>query len=288
MDNNSKIRLIQNFNIEKYLEWQSELYNCLPEWAANEKEARRQRIWESWKRFAHRIKEDLPTEKEDEEPEISEAAQKAIEDHHQKQSLIEGFQKVGLPIMDFGAFEGVKLGVKNVIDAEIADVREKINLGISTPERVLERRLDYGLELIKPDLLEWITSESPIVERHGFMAISTLSEIGVCQWILKELEGANTKPTTNTKAKREKRSLPFKICLLEEIGFFDLPKVKALMNATGKRSELVAMLLNEDLTNTKKNINALIKPVAGHNPKACLGEVKQYLKEALGDFENLG
>lgn len=288
MDNTTKIRLIQNFNIERYLDWQSQLYKGLPEWAANEVGKREQREWESWQRLLHRIKEGVPGGEEDENLQISEAAQKAIEDHTQRQSLLEVYQKVGLPIMEFGVFEAVKLGVQNCIDAEIADVREKINLGISTPERVLERRLDYGLELIKPDLLEWITSENPIVERNGFWAISTLSEIGVCQWILAELEGASTKPPTNAKTNREKWNLPFKICLLDEIGFFELPKIKALMNATGKRSELVAMLLSEDLTNTKKNINALVKPVAGHNPKACLSEVKQYLKEALGDFENLG
>lgn len=288
MDNTTKIRLIQNFSIERYLDWQSQLYKGLPEWAANEVDKREQREWESWQRLLHRIKEGVPGGEEDENLQISEAAQNAIEDHTQRQSLLEVFQKVGLPIMDFGAFEGVKLAVQNVIDAEIVKVREKIKLGISTPERVLERRLDDGLELIKPDLLEWITSENPIVERHRFVAISTLSEIGVCQWILAELKGASTKTPTNAKTNRERWNLPFKICLLDEIGFFELPKVKALMTATGKRNELVAMLLSEDLTNTKKNINALVRESAGYNPKAYLSEVNQYLKEVFGDFDTLG
>ena len=73
-------------------------------------------------------------------------------------------------------------------------------------------------------------------------------------------------------------NLPQKIQLLNELGFFNLPSVGELREFTGKRTKLVSLLIGEDLTNTKKNINALNEPTIKFNPLKYEGILKKILE----------
>lgn len=275
-----KKQLIQGFNIELFFEWQGQFYEHKLVMGPQIKR---------WVKFINDLKEGNEAEIE---IGILKSKDGGVDEiKHQQVSVknaltLKIFEKTKMAIMDWETFETVKTVVLSAIESEIKEVGEQMEQGILPSKLILENRLGKAFDLIDFDLLKWIAQHQPLSQSHKMEAFSTLSEIGIYQHVFRELEEMNLAP--KNRVARETWSLPFKICLLQELGFFELPQVSTLGFSPGKRNEMVSRLLDADLTNTKKQINALNDPKGGRDPKKYLSEVKAYLKEVLGDFEKLG
>ncbi len=272
-----KIKLVQAFNIEAFLDWQEQFYEPLPEWVEEEKTALEEKVLNDWQNFMDAIKENRQPQAETKH-EQSQEAQQLLNEHQERRQTVELLERLETPILDASYFFGLKNGTIGGIQIEIESIQKKAARGITSPEMIIEKRLAESLEFIDLPLLDWMTKEGPILERHGLMALQTLIEIGVCQWILEQATEAQT--AEKARQNRDEWTLPYKICLLNQIGFFDLPRLEPLLRATGKRNELVSLLLGADFTNTKKNINGL-RTGGVYDPKKHLNDVETYLKEIL-------
>ncbi|MEI6410259.1 MAG: hypothetical protein WCR52_12805 [Bacteroidota bacterium] len=197
-----KIKLIQAFNIDEFLDWQSQFYEPLPEWVEQEKTALEERVLENWNAYTDAVKSgtQIPDEPN---YQMSEGAEQIIKAHEERRNAVELWEKLQDPIMQIGHFYALQHGVIGGIKWEAETVNEKIQRGISTPDRVLEKRLEEGIELINFNLLDWWESEHPILERHGLNALQSLIEIGVCKWIIEQTTEAKT-PEIENKANFEK------------------------------------------------------------------------------------
>lgn len=271
-----KIKQVQAFNIEAFLDWQSQFYEPLPEWVEDEKRELERNVWSDWEAYSEALKAGKETPAGIDHH-ISESAEQIIKAHGERLQTVELLDKLETPIMSAGHFIAVKNGIIGGIEREIDAINERIKRGISVPEMILEKRLEEGIELINFILLDWWAGERPILESHGILTLQSLIETGVCQWIIEQKKESPS--AKKTKSKPDEWSLPFKICLLNEIGFFNLPTLQNLREWTGKRDELVSMLLGADETNTRKNINALSRNDPSNPKKKHLQAVIEYLEK---------
>lgn len=187
-----KKQLIEAFNIERFFEWQSNLYEELPNEVKSEVEMQNEKAFQVWQNFVQEVKNGLPHIAKIGIPELTETTKKAFSVYNSKQNQAEFWDLAAMPILDFGGFDNLKNTVENGIKSEVAELREKVERGIATPKILLGKRLSNALELIDFELLEWVAEERPILQRHEITAMQTLWEVGVCQWALQELANIDT------------------------------------------------------------------------------------------------
>ncbi|MEO1517679.1 MAG: hypothetical protein AAFV95_21825 [Bacteroidota bacterium] len=152
--------------------------------------------------------------------------------------------------------------------------------------KYFDRRREFGalrsdelkrvLGEIDFDCCKRITRFQPILREEVKRVSSNFRLVKYAQYLSEQVESEKNK-SVQKAGKRKGLTLPEKIMLLRELGFFELDKVINLSGGAGKRTKMIALLLSADETNTKKNINALKEPNGGFNPYRHKGILKRLL-----------
>jgi len=166
---------------------------------------------------------------------------------------------------------------------DIPNIKDYLDTGLGVDVKAFEKRAEFGLRIedeisIKVESIDFDIYDSIIYPRPLFKnwlvngTANFLSDVKYIQY-LNGLTTSNNKKTNDRKT----ISLPEKIMLLNELGFFDLDKVQNIMLLGRKRDEIIGLLLSGDITNTRKNLNALSNPTKTYNPyhhKGILDKIK--------------
>jgi len=182
MDTEKK-QLVEDFNIERFLEWQNQFYEA-QEIADAKHEADAESAWVTWQKFREAQETGQPTESHRQPLQVS----KVKKAQDEKVLAMKVWDKAKMPVMEWESFYLLKSVTENAIEAAKAEITDRIEQGIFPAKTIFERRLAEAWELIDFDLLHWVSKGQPLLQHQNNAAISTLSEVAVYQWASEELK----------------------------------------------------------------------------------------------------
>jgi hypothetical protein len=208
-----KIKLVENFNIDNYFEYQSRFYDELPEWVTKEQSEIEKKALEEWEKYRDSIKMGQPSTKhEGQELELSEKAKQAIQEHTERQNKIEILHNLEMPILSYYEFQGLKEIIYNGIKTDIKEKKAVLDLKIMDKETIFKNEKDKSLELVNIGILKYLQQPMPLSKIHLLEVISTFCAVGVIQWIMAQIgdEQKQDEPIEENKKHKSARQIEWK------------------------------------------------------------------------------
>ncbi|MBN8676695.1 MAG: hypothetical protein J0M29_00635 [Chitinophagales bacterium] len=267
-----KKRLIQGFNIEKFLEWQLSLYTELPGPIQKEIKEREKNMLAEWNKFKKVTKSTRRKTGATKITELSTEAKEALAEHENRRNV----ERWG-EILDEGSFISLSKFILTGIEIEVSNLEGKLKTKIVQQNLMLEARVKEAFELIDFRAFEQYVKGSPILDGQYLTAFQTLIEVGVSKWAIEILETKEEPQIKEDQAGSENWKTDYIIYALHRLGVFELPEFKTLTKEG--QHKLISNLTGRSETNIRLSRSAIAHKTERHNPRKYSIDFEQWLRE---------
>lgn len=265
----NKLELIRCFDVDRFINWHSKLYEEIPLDLLEAEKRANQEIYSEWASLESNIQNGTKKKSPKRKKQLTDQQKSTLEEYRDRQKWADFLSKGSLALLDVSEFNVLKLIVENHAN-EVRDIEKLIDNQFIKIDYVLSSKLDEYVGKIDLDIIDLALKGQYIFKARFMEAAQTLCDVKVCQWLMDQLD-------RNAKIK-DKRPMNAaqKVAILYAAGVIDyLDSFGASVPETEK-----ALLISTLIEANESNIRSYLSDVRSAGQK-CSPPMTKNKKDAV-------